>query len=169
VFRNRIVGEGEESPEQLLANPRNWRIHPREQQEALSDILERVGWVQRVTINQRTGYVLDGHLRVSLAISRDESTIPVQYVDLSESEEAEMLAVLDPLTSMVAPDKSSLADLLQEVKADIGVSDLVETIGRKYDLDEDLGFENPEPLPKADCVCDHCGNRHRVTLEMEDP
>ncbi len=26
-WRSRIVGSGEEAPDQLLANPANWRIH----------------------------------------------------------------------------------------------------------------------------------------------
>ena len=34
-FASRIVGEGEEAPDQLLANPLNWRTHPKEQQAAL--------------------------------------------------------------------------------------------------------------------------------------
>ena len=33
---NRIVGTGEEAPDQLLANPRNWRVHPKAQQDALA-------------------------------------------------------------------------------------------------------------------------------------
>ena len=68
-WRNRIVGQGEEAPDQLLANPRNWRIHPKAQQDALVSVLDQVGWVQEIIVNQRTGYVVDGHLRVSLAIS----------------------------------------------------------------------------------------------------
>jgi hypothetical protein len=28
TWRNRILGSGEEAPDQLAANPRNWRIHP---------------------------------------------------------------------------------------------------------------------------------------------
>jgi hypothetical protein len=32
TWRNRIVGSGEEPPDQLLANPANWRIHPGSQQ-----------------------------------------------------------------------------------------------------------------------------------------
>lgn len=35
AFRNRIVGEGVEAPDQLLANPRNWRAHPKHQVDAL--------------------------------------------------------------------------------------------------------------------------------------
>jgi len=29
TWRNRITGSGEEAPDQLLANPANWRIHPK--------------------------------------------------------------------------------------------------------------------------------------------
>ena len=54
-WQSRIIGEGEEAPDQLLANPLNWRIHPKAQQDALEQVLDKVGWVQRVLVNQRTG------------------------------------------------------------------------------------------------------------------
>jgi hypothetical protein len=38
-WRSRIVGHGDEDPEQLLANPRNWRIHAKNQQDALIGVL----------------------------------------------------------------------------------------------------------------------------------
>jgi hypothetical protein len=59
-------------PDQLLANPRNWRIHPKAQQEALAAVLDQVGWVQDIIVNQRTGHVVDGHARIALAISKQE-------------------------------------------------------------------------------------------------
>lgn len=111
-WRNRIAGHGTEAPDQLLANPRNWRIHPKEQQEALAAVLDRVGWVQDVIVNRTTGYVLDGHARVGLAISRGEAAIPVVYVDLDEEEEALMLASLDPLAAMAVTDEEALASLV---------------------------------------------------------
>ena len=46
AWRNRITGSGEEAPDQLLANPANWRIHPKAQQDALAGALDQVGWVQ---------------------------------------------------------------------------------------------------------------------------
>jgi hypothetical protein len=42
-WRNRVVGSREEDPTQLLANPANWRLHPKEQQEALAGALSEVG------------------------------------------------------------------------------------------------------------------------------
>ena len=44
TWRNRITGSGEEAPDQLLANPANWRIHPKAQQDALAGALDAVGW-----------------------------------------------------------------------------------------------------------------------------
>ena len=43
TWRNRIVGYSEEEPDQLLANPSNWRIHPAAQAEALKGVLAEVG------------------------------------------------------------------------------------------------------------------------------
>lgn len=115
-WKSRIVGEGEEAPDQLLANPANWRIHPREQQEALTRILDRVGWVQRVIVNRRTGHVVDGHLRVALAISRGEPSIPVIYVDVDEDEERLLVAALDPLSALAVTDDEKLLELLRSIK-----------------------------------------------------
>lgn len=54
AWRNRIVGHGDEPPEQLLANPANWRTHPKEQQQALAGALSEVSWVGRSSsIGQR--------------------------------------------------------------------------------------------------------------------
>ena len=68
-WRDRIVGQGEESPAALVANPKNWRTHPKVQQDALSGVLDQVGWVQQVLVNRLTGRLVDGHLRVEGATS----------------------------------------------------------------------------------------------------
>jgi hypothetical protein len=115
AWRNRIIGHGEEAPDQLLANPRNWRIHPKAQQDALAGVLDQVGWVQDVIVNQQTGHVVDGHARVAIAISRSEPSVPVVYVDLSEDEEALILATLDPLSAMAVTDREQLSELLAEI------------------------------------------------------
>ena len=115
-WRNRIIGSGVEAPDQLLANPLNWRIHPKAQQDALAGALDEVGWVQEVIVNQRTGHLVDGHLRVTLALRRDESSIPVKYVDLDEREEALVLATLDPIAAQAGADAAKLDELLRGVQ-----------------------------------------------------
>ena len=117
-WRNRITGHGEEAPDQLLANPRNWRVHPKAQQDALAAVLDQVGWVQDVIVNQRTGHVVDGHARIALAISRQEPSIPVVYVDLDEDEERLILASLDPLSALATTDAEAMRTLLAEITVD---------------------------------------------------
>ena len=114
-IRNRIIGHGEEAPDQLLANPANWRIHPKAQQAALAGVLGEVGWVQSVIVNQRTGHLVDGHMRVSLALRDGVSAVPVAYVDLSPEEESLILATMDPISGMAVTDADQLAALLADV------------------------------------------------------
>lgn len=90
-------------------------MHPKHQQDALAGVLDEVGWVQQVIVNRRTGHLIDGHLRVALAMRRNEPTVPVLYVDLDEAEEALILATLDPLAAMAAADAEKLDELLREV------------------------------------------------------
>lgn len=131
-WRNRIVGHGEEAPDQLLANALNWRIHPKAQQEALAGVLDEVGWVQDIIVNQRTGNVVDGHLRASLAISKGEATVPVVYVDLDEHEERLILATIDPLSAMAATDTEQLASLLADVTVtDAALQSMLADLGAK--------------------------------------
>jgi hypothetical protein len=129
-WRSRIVGHGEENPDQLLANPANWRIHPKKQQDALAGVLSEIGWVQSVIVNQRTGHLIDGHMRVALALRDDAKQIPVVYVDLSEDEEALVLATLDPLSGLAITDTEKLDELLSGVSTNSAdVQALLEQLG----------------------------------------
>lgn len=115
-WRNRIIGEGEIAAGELVPHPQNWRKHPKMQANQLAGTLGGVGWVQRVIVNQRTGRMLDGHLRAELARGQGEQTpVPVLYVDLSEDEERTILATLDPIAGMAIPDEATLAALVQSI------------------------------------------------------
>ena len=117
-IKNRIIGSGEEQLDQIMFNPRNWRIHPLSQQDALKGVLEEVGWVQQVIVNKRTGNLIDGHLRCQLAAREGAKTIPVVYVDVSEDEEALVLATLDPIAAMAATDKQKLDELFAGIESE---------------------------------------------------
>lgn len=134
-YQNRIVGYGEADPTDLLANPRNWRIHPKAQQDALEGVLENVGWVDDVIVNKRTGFVVDGHLRVSLALRHDHKTVPVKYVDLSEEEEALVLATLDPIAAIATADVEQLGLLFDGIETDHeGILALLDDLAHKTGL-----------------------------------
>jgi len=135
-IKNRIIGSGEEPLDSILFNPRNWRIHPLNQQNALKGVLEEVGWVQQVIVNKRTGNLIDGHLRCQLAAREGNTTIPVVYVDVSEEEEALILSTLDPIAGMAATDKAKLDELLAGLETENqDVQNLLNDIAEKERLE----------------------------------
>lgn len=147
-WRNRIVGTGSESPDQLLANPKNWRLHPGHQQAALRGVLEEVGWVADVLVNRRTGMVVDGHLRVLLALKHHQRSVPVRYVDLSEAEEAKVLATFDTISAVAGADPEKLLELLAQITTgDVGVQGLLDDLVKQHDL---AGLPKDAPEPKLD-------------------
>jgi len=150
-WRNRIVEYGEATPEDLLANPRNWRIHPKMQQDALSGVLDEIGWVDDVIVNKRTGFVVDGHLRVSLAISKGNGKVPVKYVDLSEEEEMVILATIDPIAAMAATDKDKLSEVFDVIQSDNEqVQQLLDDIAKKERIEREVDEDPGAQIDKAD-------------------
>jgi ParB-like chromosome segregation protein Spo0J len=115
-WRNRIVDEAEEDPKTLLANPRNWRLHPESQQKVLLAVLKKVGFVQEVIVNRTTGFVLDGHLRVALAIQQAQASIPVKYIEVSPDEELELLTIYDAVAALAEINRVKLDELLKETQ-----------------------------------------------------
>lgn len=136
-WRNRIVGEGLESPSRLLAHPANFRRHPEHQAAALDGALEEVGWIQRVIVNRTTGRIVDGHLRVELAKKQGEP-VPVLWVELSETEERIALASLDPIAALAETDQAALDAMLADLE--------VESEGLREFLDSLASAQNFEPV-----------------------
>lgn len=119
MFRNRIVGRGDERVDQILANPANWRTHPDVQTNEVEKSLETFGWVKDVIVNRRTGHLIDGHDRVLIAMRRDEETVPTTYIDVSLQEERVLLAILDPLAAMASRDTEKLQVLRDDIAVDM--------------------------------------------------
>ena len=115
--------------------------------------------VQNIVINKRTGFgMVDGHLRVRWR-SRPEG--PGLYVDLSEAEEALILATLDPVAGMAAVNSQKLEELLAEINAaglgelGAGLDGLLKTLD--HDCQQQLaaatgtvaGEDDVPPMPAA--------------------
>lgn len=114
-WQSRITRHGSETPSQLLANPNNWRIHNQVQQGLMEGALNELGWLQEVVVNERTGYLIDGHMRVTIALRNGDAPIPVLYVDLDADEEAAALATLDPIAQLAETDDKARRELLESV------------------------------------------------------
>ncbi len=113
VWQNRITGSGMQAADQFLSHPDNWRMHPTQQEEALMGILDKVGWVQEVIVNKRTGRVVDGHLRILAALKRGDATpVPYKEIDVTEHEEALLLASLDPISALATTNSDKYTELV---------------------------------------------------------
>lgn len=154
TWQNRIVGHEMVDPDQLLANPANFRIHPKFQQDALEGVLDTIGWIDEITVNKRTQFVVDGHLRVALAITRGEQ-VPVKYVDLTEDEEALALAEFDYISSLAGTDTAQLDALLQSVNSDNpAIQEMLAGLAESAELYGDINGDGMDsgdmPLDKRD-------------------
>jgi len=160
---NRIIGHGEEQVDQLLANPLNFRLHPDNQQQALAGAIDDIGFIRSVTVNQRTGRVVDGHLRVTLAARSGVESLPVEYVDLSEAEEAQALLSLDPIAAMAASDRAKLDELMRAVQSD---DERVQAMISELAVKENLFIPDEFPEYTEDVendveyiTCPECGHK----------
>lgn len=156
-WANRIVDSGTADPAALIANDRNWRMHPPEQRRALGEVLDRVGWVQSVVVNRTTGRLVDGHLRVELARERGEAQVPVVYVELDEDEEALILATLDPIAGMARADADILAALMAAVSVPEDLSAVLGDIMAAEALMASLPGGSGEPAPPRPSLADRFG------------
>lgn len=127
TWRNRIVGSGVRPARDFNPNPLNWRTHPAVQQAALSGIMADVGWVQQVVVNKTTGNLLDGHLRVEMALDRNED-VPFVEVEVTESEEHLILATLDPIGALAEVDAARQRQLLDLIDAPGDLQDLIDSM-----------------------------------------
>lgn len=152
-WKNRILGSDEVAPDDLLANPLNWRVHPKHQQDALKGVIDEVGFVSPVLVQAGTDVVVDGHMRVTLALRDNIATIPVIYLDLDDNEVNTILATFDPLSALAATDAAQLDALLREVStSDAAVmqmlADLAEEAGVVSFDGENDGMTDADDVPE---------------------
>ena len=150
TWENRIVGQGNVSPDDLIPNPGGWRKHPKAQQRALEAVLEKVGWADALIVNRRTGHLINGDLRRELALKHGETTVPVTYIDLSEEDERLVLATFDPLSAMAETNSEALRALIDSVEApDAAVRDLLDLVASAAGLEDLLldGLLDPDEAP----------------------
>jgi hypothetical protein len=117
--------------DELLPNPKNWRMHPREQQDALRGVLAEVGMADAVLARELADgqlMLVDGHLRTDVAV---DAEIPVLVLDVNEEEADKLLATIDPLAAMAEMNKEALGDLIGNVEStNAAVADMLESLAK---------------------------------------
>lgn len=113
----------------LRPNPRNWRVHPQSQQDALRGVLAEVGYADALLVRELpdgTLMLIDGHLR---AETTPESVVPVLVLDVDQAEADKILLTHDPLAALATVHDENLATLLADVQTEsAAVRDLLATI-----------------------------------------
>src|SRR3954463_3333931 len=96
----------------LRPNPRNWRLHPLAQQDALRGLLAEVGYADALLareLDDGTLMLIDGHLR---AETTPDAVVPVLILDVDETEADKILLTHDPLAAMATISETHLNELL---------------------------------------------------------
>jgi DNA modification methylase len=102
----------------LRPNPRNWRVHPKPQVDALRSLLNEIGYADALIARELPDgslELIDGHLR---AETTPDELVPVLVLDVTEEEADKLLATLDPLAGMAEVDGKRLQELLTRVRSD---------------------------------------------------
>ncbi|MBW3600632.1 MAG: ParB N-terminal domain-containing protein [Planctomycetes bacterium] len=157
LIRDRIVELRRVRASDLAPHPRNWRMHPRRQQEALRGILAEVGFADALLARELPDgrlQLIDGHLRAATA---PEQLVPVLVLDVDEQEAAKLLASLDPLAALAEPDAAKLEELLEEFDTESSalatmLAELAAAAGAATQIQD-----RPEPeIPETWQVVVHC-------------
>lgn len=100
---------------QLKPSPKNWRMHPKEQADALRGLLADVGFAGAAfarELEDGSLELIDGHLQ---AETTGDQPIPVLVLDVTAEEANKLLATFDPIGAMATADAAKLEALLNEV------------------------------------------------------
>ena len=117
-IRDRIKELRRVRASELLPNPKNWRVHPKAQVQALHALLSEVGYADALIARELPDgrlQLIDGHLR---AETTPDEIVPVLVLDVTEEEADKLLLTLDPLARMAEADTRRLRELLETVRYD---------------------------------------------------
>src|SRR5579871_623440 len=96
-FKDRVKELRRVKASDLVANPKNWRLHPKAQRSAWLALREEIGMADALLVRELADgrlELIDGHLR---AETSKDALVPVLILDVSEGEADKLLATLDPL------------------------------------------------------------------------
>ena len=144
-IRNRVKSLRMVPASDLRPNPKNWRTHPKAQQDALRGVLAEVGLADACLARELPDgslMLIDGHLR---AETLGDGDVPVLVLDVNEAEADKILATLDPLAAMADSDAARFEELLHTVNTSSqALQELIADTAKQAGLYEDLNAALPD-------------------------
>jgi hypothetical protein len=148
---------------ELLPNPRNWRLHPPAQHDALRGVLAEVGYADALLARELPDgslMLIDGHLR---AETTPDAIVPVLVLDVDEQEADKILLTHDPLAGMAEVASDRLQALLGDVQTDNeAVRSLFDTLAQEVGGADQLLAETAD-RPEVDIP-----ESYQVVVECRD-
>lgn len=118
TYRSRIVGFEQLRPSQIDPHPKNWRMHPKAQLDALDKTMKAIGMTDAVKVRKLPNgryQMIDGHLREELN-EQSDSPIPALILDLDDLEADRALLTHDAITGMAEVNAEMLQQLIGDAK-----------------------------------------------------
>lgn len=135
TWQSRIVRHADVQPAELLSHPDNIKIHTAEQEADMVALFNRVGWAAAVLVSEASGRIIDGHMRVNVALRQNAPTVPVDYVRLTDEEERKALLYLTRLPQFAQLDRVNLAEVIDRVSAgEDAISKMADAFARSSGL-----------------------------------
>lgn len=141
-IRDRVKDFRRVPASQLRPHPKNWRRHPKAQQDAMRGVLAEIGFADALLVRETPEglQLIDGHLRADIT---GDTPVPMLVLDLNEAEADKLLVTLDPLAMMAEADQERLAALLQDARFE---SQAVDDMLKSLAVDEHLFLLSPHGL-----------------------
>ena len=117
-IRDRIRELRRVKASELVANPKNWRRHPKEQSAAMRGLLNEIGYAGALLARELpdgTLELIDGHLRLE---TTPKATVPVLVLDVTEAEADKILLTFDPISALAQADQAQMEALLATVRTE---------------------------------------------------
>lgn len=115
--------------EKIVRHPRNNNMHPIEQIEAFERIIEKKGvWRVPLIISKKSGYLVSGHCRLTVAENLRLEKLPVVYQDFeNEADEYQFLTFDNEIARWAELNRHEVHLALEEIEGleidDLGIKD----------------------------------------------
>lgn len=169
-WRNRILELRYCRPDELVDHPKQWRIHPEHQRQAMLGILDEVGIAGAALayVSPSTGQLtsIDGHLRKSLG----DVAFPTLILDLNDAEADLMLASTDPLSAMADGNALRVSDLLSDIQTSNGaLHQMLEALAVEYKAVPPQPYSSPHESGTAGALVTGAGAGLNTTPHPDMP
>ena len=149
TIRDRIKELRRVPAAELRANPKNWRLHPKSQHDAVRGALFEIGYADALLAREDEDgslILIDGHLRAEIT---PDTMVPVLILDVDQAEADKILATLDPLAGMAEADASKLCALVEGLEfEDTALQAMVDKFAAESRIDSMIETAQDEaPLP----------------------